>query len=117
MAANDQVCWFISIFLGIVIDDKFYILRNVIPRFRFITRTETDTEIVSPVTYDAQKVAPSAPNFNDIFLIQTICRDEFVRECFGVLAKPRREHLRVLVLLLVLCGFGKLIIVSAIEYV
>jgi hypothetical protein len=49
---------------------------NVIVGLGLIARTEADTNVVPTITYYAQKVASSDSNFDNMFVVQVICRDQ-----------------------------------------
>jgi len=78
MAKDDQICRFINVLRRVIVGNKANIGGNVIAGLWLIARTETDTDIIPTIAYDAQKVAFSASNFDNMFVVQVICRDQLV---------------------------------------
>ena len=103
MAIDNKICWFIRVFRRVIVGSEANIAGNVIVGLGLIARTEADTNVVPTITYYAQKVASSDSNFDNMFVVQVICRNQLI-----VAIEVR--HLRVFVLVLI-------IIVSAVENV
>ena len=76
MAIDNKICWFIRVFRRVIVGSEANIAGNVIVGLGLIARTEADTNVVPAITDDAQKVALSASNFDNAFVMQVICRDE-----------------------------------------
>src|SRR5215472_12758691 len=76
VTTDNEICWLLGVFGCVVVGYKSDIGRNVIARIRLIARTEANTDVIPPIGYDAQKVAFSASDFNNLFLVQVICRDQ-----------------------------------------
>src|SRR5712691_6920442 len=76
MATYNQICRFIRVFRRVIVGNEANIAGNVIAGLGLIARTEADTNVVPAITDDAQKVALSASNFDNTFVMQVICRDE-----------------------------------------
>src|ERR1700730_5527455 len=78
MATDNQICRFINVLRRVIVGNKANIGGNVIAGLGLIARTEADTDIVTTIAYDAQKVAFPASNFDNMFVVQVICRDQLV---------------------------------------
>jgi hypothetical protein len=74
--------------------------------------TETNAVVVSAIAYDAQKVAFAPANFDNLFMIQLIGRNQAVGQFLCVSAKPGRKHLRVLIIYFII---DEAIIITAVE--
>src|ERR1700747_478757 len=72
MTTNNQICRFVHIFFGVIMGNKTNVARNVVARSRLVAWTEGDTNVVSAIAYNAQKLALSASNFNNVFRMQII---------------------------------------------
>src|ERR1700758_2743057 len=72
MTTNNQVCRFVHVFFGIIIGNKANVARNIVARPRLIARTEGDANVVSATAYNAQKLALSASNLDNVFRMQVI---------------------------------------------
>src|SRR6516164_7246912 len=78
MAADNQIRWLTHIVFRVIIRYEPNIGWNVISRLGLIARTETDANIVPAIAYDAQKLPPSASDFDNLFLMQVIFGDQLV---------------------------------------
>jgi hypothetical protein len=108
VTADNQICPHSRVFRGIVVRHKANIYWDIVAGCEAITWTETDPLIVSTIAYDAQEVASS----HNVLLPQVIGRNQSIRQFFRISAKSRREHLRVLVIYLVI---DEIVIVTAVE--
>ena len=78
MTTYNKIRRFINVLRCVIVRNKANISGNVIVWFGLIARTETNTDIIPTIAYDAQKIAFSTSNFDNIFVVQAVSRNQLV---------------------------------------
>jgi hypothetical protein len=78
MATYNKICRFINVLRRVIVGNEANISGNVIVGFGLIARTETNTDIIPTIAYNPQEIAFSTSNFDNIFVVQAVSRNQLV---------------------------------------